>query len=94
MLVDEKPSNMVIHIGSNAITKFNCNNVNAEELAHSIVNIGLKCRSYGINNVAVCPILKRNSFDINQAIHQVNNILKDFFRLNYFFYIHMQRFSK
>ena len=30
MLVDEKPNNIVIHIGSNDITKLNYNNVNAE----------------------------------------------------------------
>ena len=44
VLVDE-PSNVVIHSGSNNITKFNYNNVNAEELAHKIINIGLKFRS-------------------------------------------------
>ena len=47
MLADEKSDNVVIHIGSNDITKFNYNNVNAEELAHRIINIGLKCRSFG-----------------------------------------------
>ena len=30
LLVDEKPDNVVIHIGSNDITKFNYNNVNVE----------------------------------------------------------------
>ena len=42
VLVDEKPDNVVIHIGSNDITKFCYNNVNAEELTHRIINIGLK----------------------------------------------------
>ena len=59
MLVDEKPDNVVIHIGSNDITKFNNNNVNVEELAHRIINIGLKCRSYGVSNIAVSSVLKR-----------------------------------
>ena len=36
LLVDEKPDNVVIHIGSNDITKFNYNNVNAEELAQEL----------------------------------------------------------
>ena len=31
VLVDEKPNNVVIHIGSNDITKFNYNNVNVKE---------------------------------------------------------------
>ena len=34
LLVDEKPDNVVIYIGSNDIDEFNHNNVNAEELAH------------------------------------------------------------
>ena len=55
---------MVIYIGSNDITKFNYNNVNAEELTHRIISIGLKCRSYGVCHIAVCSILKRSSFDI------------------------------
>ena len=37
LLVDEKPDNVVIDIGSNDIMKFNYNNVNAEELDHRIL---------------------------------------------------------
>ena len=84
LLVDEKPDNVVIHIGSNDITKFNYNNVNLEELAHRIINIGLKCRSYGISNIAVSSILKISGFNINQVIYQVNNILKPLCRINEF----------
>ena len=76
LLVDEKPDNVVIHTVSNDITKFNYNNVNAEGLAHRIINVGLKCRSYGVSNIAVSSILKRSSFNINQVICHVNNILK------------------
>ena len=75
-MVDEKPNNVVIHIGWNDVKKFNYNNVDVEELAHSIINIGLKCRSYGVSNITVSLIVKRNSFNINQVISQVNNILK------------------
>ena len=51
VLADEKPSNVVIHIGSNDITKFNYSNVNAEDLAHRVINICLKCRSYVVSNL-------------------------------------------
>ena len=47
-LVDEKPNNLIIHIGSNGIKNFNCNNVNVKESAHRITNIGLYCRSYKV----------------------------------------------
>ena len=87
LLVDEKSNNVVIHIGSNDITKFNYNNVDAEELTHRNINIGLKCRSRGVSNIAVSSILKRSSFKINQVIYQLNNILKRLFSINDFSYI-------
>ena len=87
LLVDEKPDNVIIRIGSNDISRFNYNNVNVEELAHRIVTIGLKCRSYGVSNLPVCSILKRSSFNINQVIYQVNNILKRLRMINDFCYI-------
>ena len=71
----KKLNNVVIDIGSNSITKFNDNNLNAGDLAHRIINIGLKCISYGVNNISISFILKRNIFHINQVIYQVNNIL-------------------
>ena len=78
---------MVIHIGSNDITKFNYINVNAEELVYRIINIGLKCRSYRVSNTAVSSILERSSLNINQLIYQVNNKLKGLCRINNFSYI-------
>lgn len=47
VLLDEKPGNTIIYIGSNHITKFDYNKVNAEELPSKIINIDLKCRSNG-----------------------------------------------
>ena len=57
LLVDEKHDNVVIHIGSNDMAKFDYNNVNTEELAHRIINIGLECRSYGVSTLGVSSIL-------------------------------------
>ena len=66
---------MVIHIGSNDITKFNYNNVNAENLAHGIINIGLKSRSYGVSNIAVSSILKVSSFNINHVMYHFKTFM-------------------
>ena len=79
---------MVIHIGPNDITKFNYIKVNAEDLAHRTINTGLKCRSYVISNIAVSSIFLKKSFNINQVMYQVNNILKRLCRLNDFIFIH------
>ena len=61
------------------------NNVNVEERAQRITNIGLKCKSYGKSNIVVPSTLKRN-FNIIQVIYQVNNILKRLCRPNDLFY--------
>ena len=53
VLLDEKPNNVIMHLGSNDITKFNYNSINAEELVHRIINIGLQSRSYGVSNIVV-----------------------------------------
>ena len=60
---------------------------NREELAQRIISIGWKFRSYGVSNIAVSSILKRNCFNINQVIYLVNNILKRLCKLNDFLYI-------
>ena len=62
------------------------NNVNVEERAQRITNIGLKCKSYWKSNIVVPSTLKRN-FNIIQVIYQVNNILKRLCRPNDLFYI-------
>ena len=43
VLVDEKFKNVVIHFGSNDITKFDYSNAIAEDIAKRIINIGSKC---------------------------------------------------
>ena len=44
VLVDKKPQTVVVHIGSIDITKFNYHDVDVNDLANRIVQIGLKCR--------------------------------------------------
>ena len=53
VLVDEKLDSTILHIGFNDITKTNYGNINAEDLAQRIVNIGKKCRSFGVNKISI-----------------------------------------
>ena len=76
MLVDETPQAVVIHIGSNDITDSKIKQINLDDLAQRIIDIGLKCRSYGVHNIAISSILVRSSICLNQIILKVNNILK------------------
>ena len=48
VLFDEKPQTVAIHIGSNDIFKFNYHNIDVNDVASRILQIGLKCRSYGV----------------------------------------------
>ena len=75
-LVDEIPQIVVIHIGSNDITESKIKQINLDNLAQKIIDTDLKCRSYGIHNIAISSILVRSSIRLNQVISKVNNILK------------------
>ena len=52
-LVDEQPNTVIVHIGPNDITKFNYSKVDVEDLAQRIIDVGKKCKSYGVNNIAI-----------------------------------------
>ena len=53
MLADEKQQNIVTHIRSSYITKFNYHNVKVNHFIDSIVQIGLKCRYYGVESTVI-----------------------------------------
>ena len=44
-LVAETPYTVLIHIGSNDITKMNSKTINVQDLAQGIIDIRLKCKS-------------------------------------------------
>ena len=47
-LTDETPQTVVIHIGSNDMTKMNYKTMNVQDLAQGIIDVGLKCKSYKV----------------------------------------------
>ena len=54
VMVNGKSNNVVIHIGSNNIMKFNYNNVNIEELIHRIITESAKLRALLTKNLFTC----------------------------------------
>ena len=86
-LVDETPQAVVIHIGSNDITESKIKQINVDDLAQEIIDIGLKCRSDRVRNIAISSILVRSSFRLNQIILKINNILKALCATNGFNFI-------
>ena len=75
-LVDETPQTVVMHIGSNNITESTIRQINLDDLAQKIIDIGLKCRSYRVRYIAISSILVRSNIHLNQVISKANNILK------------------
>ena len=70
-----------------SVSIVNYEHIIAGWVAHRIISIGLKCKSFRVNSIAVSSILKRNSFNINQVTCQANNISKRLCRLHDFLYI-------
>ena len=77
VLVEEKPQTVIIHIGSNDITKFNYHDVDVNDLANRILQVGLKCRYYGVESIATSSVLVTNDHNIDKLIRGVNISLKN-----------------
>ena len=56
VLVYKKPQTIFIHIGSNDITTFNYHDAEVNDLANIILQIGMKCRFYGVESIAISSI--------------------------------------
>ena len=76
MPVDEKPNTIIIHIGCNSVTKSNYHIINPYEVAKGILNIGLKCNNYGVNEIAISSILVKSNSSLNKVIRQINFSLR------------------
>ena len=78
---------MIIHTGTNDITKLNYNNVYVEDLAKKIINIDVKCKAYKVSSIAILSILVKNDPKSNQVIKQVNRLLQELYKTNNFYFI-------
>ena len=72
VLINEKTQTVVIHIRSYDITKFNYHDVDVNDLGNRILQIGLKCRYYGVESLAISSVLARNDNNLNKLIQGVN----------------------
>ena len=64
------------HIRLNDINKFNYSKIDVEDLAQRIIDIGKKCKSYGVNNIAIPSILIRKNHGVNSVTKKVINLLR------------------
>ena len=82
-LIDDKPDAILIHVGTNDIVA----NANPKEIANNIINTGLKCRSYGVNNVFISSILVKKNPSLNIVIRHTNDLIRDLCERNGLCYI-------
>ena len=54
----------------------NYKTVNIQDLGQGIIDIGLKCKSYGTSKIAISSILTRSSAQFNQVIGKDNDLFK------------------
>ena len=74
---------IVIHIGTNGIL----NHASHEDIAHSIINIGLDCKNNGVNKVFISSILVKKNPNLTAIVCQVNDMLRDLCEKNGFSFI-------
>ena len=59
-------------VGTNDIL----NHANHENIAHSIINIGLDCKNNGVNEVLISSILVKKNPNLTAIVCQVNDMLR------------------
>ena len=79
-LTNDKPDAIVIHVGKNDIL----NHANHEDIARSIINIGLDCKTNGVNKVFISSILVKKNPNVTAIVCQVNDMLRDLCEKNGF----------
>ena len=70
ILIDDKPDAIVIHVGTNDIL----NHANHEDIARSIINIGLDCKNNGVNEVFISSISVKKNLNLRAIVRRVNDI--------------------
>ena len=96
VLDDEKHQTVAILIRSNDITKFDYHDVDLNDLANRILQIGLKCRCYGVESIAILSVLFRNDNNLNKLIRGVNISFKHLCKVYGFDFIciHLNIYAK
>ena len=77
------PDTIVIYVGTNDIL----NHAKHEDIAHSIINIGLDCKSNSVNEVFISSILVKKNPNLTAIVHRVNDMLRNLCEKNGFSFI-------
>ena len=89
---DDVTDNVAIRIGSNTI-KFN-EDIDAQQLANSIIDIGKICESQGIKDILISSILVKQIIKLGKIIAQVNEFLSSLSKKEWFLFCAASRHCK
>ena len=77
-LVEQSPDAVIVHVGSNNISRMNRNSTTQRniDIAKEIIETGLTCREKGVKEVFISSLLCRSGNEEMNKVNEINNILK------------------
>ena len=94
ILLEDQPQAVLIHVGTNDVWGRNRRDVPNEQIAKDIIDIGLKCKSKGVDDIYISSILITKVEDSNRRASEVNELLKLFCTEHNFSYINNDFITK
>ena len=89
--MNERPDNIILHVGCNDILK---GEKDPRKIAESIFEVARACREGGVNKIFLSGILIMNNFTYNTVAQKVNYILLHEGTLENFTFIDNSRITK
>ena len=83
-LHNDCPSQVIIHAGTNDIHE----NAQATDAVKRIIDIGVMCKSFRVNNISISSALPGKDISLNNIIDKINNLLKNMRKFNSFKFIY------
>ena len=68
ILEEEQPDTVMIHVGSNYITRNTISNIDANSISKRVTDIGKKCFLHGVKEMTISSILIKRQFKLMRII--------------------------
>ena len=94
ILEEDRPDIVILHIGCNDITHRTIDNIDIKDISNQLIDIGKKCKSYGVKEVIFSSILVKKQVKLTQIIRQVNDYLRDECERNSFCFVNNDNITR
>ena len=75
-LEEDRPDIVIVHVGCNDIIHENFEQINVQDMSNKLIEIGKKCKSFGVKEVIFSSILVKRQIKLTRLIRQVNDCLR------------------